>query len=284
MRDAQRENMRQVLDNPTPFTLNSVAIKRASKSNPVALVYVKPIAVSYLLPYEIGGKNKLNSRALIKPVGQKVNQYGNLPRTTLARLKGKARYSVATVKRDSLIGQDGFHGFKEMPRAGSIKMSLRDSGGFPSTAVELLPEWEAALGLPDPCAGESPSLAQRQAQVVARFTNNGGASIAYFVNYAKTLGFDIGISEFTPFRAGQQAAGDSCGEEGWAHTWRINAPSTTINYFRASASTAGEPLATWGNSVLLCEMNTLKPAHTLVIVANPGFLDIDFRLDITTLA
>ncbi|MGS1071729.1 YmfQ family protein [Burkholderia glumae] len=156
--------------------------------------------------------------------------------------------------------------------------------GFPSTAVELLPEWEAALGLPDPCAGESPSLAQRQAQVVARFTNNGGASIAYFVNYAKTLGFDIGISEFTPFRAGQQAAGDSCGEEGWAHTWRINAPSTTINYFRASASTAGEPLATWGNSVLLCEMNTLKPAHTLVIVANPGFLDIDFRLDITTLA
>ncbi|MGS1020906.1 hypothetical protein [Burkholderia glumae] len=35
VRDAQRENMRQVLDNPTPFTLNSVAIKRASKSNPV---------------------------------------------------------------------------------------------------------------------------------------------------------------------------------------------------------------------------------------------------------
>ncbi|KUY76114.1 phage tail tube protein [Burkholderia cepacia] len=46
------------------------------------------------------------------------------------QLEGKARYSVAKVKRDSLMGQDGFHGFKEMPRPGSIKMSLRDSGGL----------------------------------------------------------------------------------------------------------------------------------------------------------
>ncbi|WP_070106499.1 YmfQ family protein [Burkholderia plantarii] len=154
---------------------------------------------------------------------------------------------------------------------------------FPATTVELLPEWEAALGLPDPCAGESPSLAQRQAQVVARFTNNGGASVAYFVNYAKTLGFDVSIDEFTPFRVGQQAVGASVGVEGWAHTWRINAPENTINYFRVSSSTVGEPLASWGNSVLLCEMNTLKPAHTLVIVANPGFLDASFRLDVGTL-
>ncbi|KVX53315.1 YmfQ family protein [Burkholderia cepacia] len=155
---------------------------------------------------------------------------------------------------------------------------------FPAATVELLPEWEAALGLPDPCAGESPSLAQRQAQVVARFANSGGASIHYFVGYAKNLGFDVSVSEFTPFRAGQQAAGDSCGAEGWAHTWRVNAPSTTINYFRAGASEAGEPLESWGNAVLLCEINALKPAHTLVIVANPGFLDTTFRLDSTTLS
>ncbi|WP_186200655.1 phage tail tube protein [Burkholderia gladioli] len=46
------------------------------------------------------------------------------------QLEGKARYRVAKVKRDSLVGQDGFHGFKEMPMPGSIKMSLRDSGGL----------------------------------------------------------------------------------------------------------------------------------------------------------
>ncbi|KUY76098.1 hypothetical protein WI27_19800 [Burkholderia cepacia] len=98
VRDAERENLSKVLDNPTPFTLNSVAIKRATKSNPVALVYVKPIAVSYLLPYEVGGKNKLNSRALIKPVGQKVNQYGNLPRSAMARLKGKPNVFIGKVQ------------------------------------------------------------------------------------------------------------------------------------------------------------------------------------------
>ncbi|WP_334034766.1 YmfQ family protein [Burkholderia cepacia] len=155
---------------------------------------------------------------------------------------------------------------------------------FPATTVELLPEWEAALGLPDPCAGETPSLAQRQAQVVARFTNTGGASIAYFINYAKNLGFDVTVSEFTPFRVGVHAAGDSVGVEGWAHTWRINAPSTTISYFRAGRSAAGEPLESWGNAVLFCEINSLKPAHTLVIIANPGFLDSTFRLDSTTLS
>lgn len=137
---------------------------------------------------------------------------------------------------------------------------------FPATSVELLPEWEAALGLPDPCAGESPSITQRQAQVVARFTNSGGQSVPYFIAYAKSLGFDVTVTEFTPFRVGQQAAGDSVGAEGWAHTWRINAPATAITYFRASRSTAGEPLASWGNAVLTCEMNALKPAHTLLLV------------------
>ncbi|WP_175017104.1 MULTISPECIES: YmfQ family protein [Burkholderia] len=155
---------------------------------------------------------------------------------------------------------------------------------FPATTIELLPEWEAALGLPDPCAGPSPELAVRRTQVVARFSNSGGQSISFFVGYAKSLGFDVSISEFTPFRAGQQRAGDPCGVEGWAHTWRVNAPSNTTNYFRAGASVAGEPLASWGNAVLLCEINALKPAHTLVIVANPGFLDSTFRLDSTTLS
>lgn len=98
VRDAERENMTKVLDNPTPFTLNSVAIKRATKSNSVAIVYVKPIAVQYLLPYEVGGKNKLNSRALIKPVAQKVNQYGNLPRSAMARLKGKPNVFIGKVQ------------------------------------------------------------------------------------------------------------------------------------------------------------------------------------------
>jgi uncharacterized protein YmfQ (DUF2313 family) len=135
---------------------------------------------------------------------------------------------------------------------------------FPATAVQLLPEWEAALGLPDPCAGESPTLQGRQAQVVARFGGSGGQSIPYYVGYAKTLGYDVTTTEFAPFRAGQSCAGDSCCSVDWAFTWQINAPPETITYFSAGISSADEPLASWGNSVLECELNEIKPAHTIL--------------------
>jgi len=139
---------------------------------------------------------------------------------------------------------------------------------FPATAVELLPEWEAALGLPDPCAGESPSLEQRQAHVVARLTNSGGQSIPYFIAYAQTLGYTVTTTEFAPFRAGQSRAGDPTGTQDWFFTWRINAPLNTITYFRAGLSGADQPLASWGNAVLECELMAIKPAHTYL---NFGF-------------
>jgi hypothetical protein len=98
VRLAQRDNMREVLDEPTPFTLSSVAVKRATKANQVALVYVKPVAAAYLLPYEIGGKNKLNSKALLKPINAKVNQYGNLPRNLVRRLASKPNTFIGKVQ------------------------------------------------------------------------------------------------------------------------------------------------------------------------------------------
>jgi len=97
VRDAQRENMRKVLDEPTPFTLNSVAIRKATKRDPTAVVYVRPVAAAYLLPYEQGGKNKLNSKALLKPVNAKVNQYGNLPRNLVKRLSERSSVFVGKV-------------------------------------------------------------------------------------------------------------------------------------------------------------------------------------------
>ncbi|MEX3690830.1 YmfQ family protein [Paraburkholderia sp. BR14263] len=155
---------------------------------------------------------------------------------------------------------------------------------FPATAVDLLTEWEETLGLPDPCAGESPTLQQRQAQVVARLTNTGGQSVPFFIGYAQTLGYAVTITEFTPFRVGQQTVGDPVGSVAWAFAWQVNAPPVTVEYFRASRSAVGEPLASWNNAVLACEMNSLKPAHTTVIIANTGFLDTTFRLDSSTLS
>lgn len=133
---------------------------------------------------------------------------------------------------------------------------------FPLTSVELLPEWESTLGLPDPCAGTSPTLQGRQQQVVARLTNSGGQSIPYFVAYAKALGYTVTVTEFAPFRAGQSRAGQQVGTLDWFFTWQVNAPLNTITYFRAGQAAADQPLASWGNAVLQCELIAIKPAHT----------------------
>lgn len=135
---------------------------------------------------------------------------------------------------------------------------------FPATTDELLPEWEKSLGLPDPCAGPAATIQARRAQVVAKLTNSGGQSVAYFIDYAAKLGFVITITEYAPFRAGHSHAGDPAAGPDWAHTWAVNAALNTIIYFRAGQSSAGEPLASWGNEVLECELNTIKPAHTVL--------------------
>lgn len=132
---------------------------------------------------------------------------------------------------------------------------------FPASTENLLPEWEATLGLPDPCAGEQPTIEARRAQVLARFIADGGQSVPYYVSIAKALGYVITITEFTPFCFGQSFGQPMCGED-WAHTWQVNAPSFSIQYFEFGTSGFGEPFAYWSNNVLQCELQRLKPAHT----------------------
>lgn len=138
---------------------------------------------------------------------------------------------------------------------------------FPATADQLLPEWEQSLGLPDPCAGESPTLQQRRKQVQARFANTGGQNVAFLTTFAANLGYDVSITEFTPFRVGQNAAGQPLSSAAWAYAWTVNSPQLTETFFRTGVSAVGEPLATWGSNVLECELTRVAPAHTTLLFA-----------------
>jgi len=135
---------------------------------------------------------------------------------------------------------------------------------FPVAPVELLPEWEATLGLPDPCAGPSPTIQQRQQQVAARFIAGGGQSVEFFVNFAATLGYPITITQFAPSRFGQPF-GQPLGGEAWAHAWQVNAPTFTVERFAFGRDGFGEPFVMWSNVVLQCEIQRLSPAHTTVL-------------------
>lgn len=122
----------------------------------------------------------------------------------------------------------------------------------PRTTSEMIDDWERALGLPDPCAEPPATLEARRAEVVRKLTKTGNQSPQFFIDVAALFGFTVTITEFydaDPFK------------------WRVNAPEETVTYFRAGAGRAGDRLATWGNHLLECVIERLKPAHTTVVFA-----------------
>lgn len=84
--EEEKKGLASFFDNPTPFTVNSVAIKYAKKGNPTATVYIRPLAARYIAPYEYGGKQFLGAKpADLVPISVASNQYGNLPRNTIKK-------------------------------------------------------------------------------------------------------------------------------------------------------------------------------------------------------
>lgn len=154
---------------------------------------------------------------------------------------------------------------------------------FPCTTTELLPEWEATLGLPDPCVDPPLStVQQRQAAVCTKFAARGGQSIAYFEALAAALGYSITITEFAPFRAGINHAGDPVYGAAWGYVWRVESTAETIWAFSAGTSAAGEPLRAWGNAALECALRAVAPAHTILQFAYliPGASNWDEGLSV----
>jgi uncharacterized protein YmfQ (DUF2313 family) len=135
----------------------------------------------------------------------------------------------------------------------------------PSFTSELLADWERVAGLPDPCVVDQEQSGQvRRGALVSKLSGTGGQSPAYFVEVAAALGYEVTIEEFRPFRAGMSVAGDDLTNGDWVFTWRIRAPEVSVVEFRVGQSTAGDPLREWGNDLLECRMNHLKPAHTIL--------------------
>lgn len=151
----------------------------------------------------------------------------------------------------------------------------------PRTSAELLPEWEEFLGLPDPCAGQSPDLLTRRASVVAKLLDGGGATAAYLIALALRLGYDVTIREHKPFRMGIGRMGDPLDGPGnpffmgigrmgdrlgpynlWSGVFDVLAPEFTEHWFRMG-STMGTPLRTIGNTILECAIRAAQPAHLL---------------------
>lgn len=144
----------------------------------------------------------------------------------------------------------------------------------PRSTLELLPEWEALLDLPDPCIGVPSTLQERRMLVATRWTAEGGQSPAYYIDLAGRLGIPVTIEGGRVFRLGparttarhspSRLGTDRLNAWGWAYTWIVHAPAVTRVPFRLGQSTLGERLLNFGNVRLECVIRRAAPAHTVV--------------------
>ncbi|EPY01345.1 YmfQ family protein [Magnetospirillum fulvum] len=134
----------------------------------------------------------------------------------------------------------------------------------PRTTLELLTDWERVCGLPDPCSGPAATIAERRAQVVARLTATGGQSPAYYVVLAAALGFEITITERRARFHGRRTHGTPYGGREMQFIWEVHLPPETVFRRRHGRGYHGEPYASWGAQSLICMLERLKPAHTII--------------------
>lgn len=135
----------------------------------------------------------------------------------------------------------------------------------PNKADELLPEWEALLGLPDGCYPAAVTLEARRAAVVAKLTGLAAPTPAGLEALATLVGEPATILEASPALAGVLRAGDPVPGEAWAFAFYVQAGATTVVDAVAGTLAAGDPLRSWGSDELECAIDAAKPAHTVAV-------------------
>ena len=135
----------------------------------------------------------------------------------------------------------------------------------PRTTEELLPDWERVAGLPGLCSETGITLTegQRRQLLVAKLISQGGQSRQYYIAVAAALGYTITITEFSLHTCLKACDYPLIGEE-WIMAWQVNASDGMRTYFNC-LSQCDEPLSRWGNFLLECALNAIKPAHTVLL-------------------
>lgn len=122
----------------------------------------------------------------------------------------------------------------------------------PSTATEMLAEWEAALGLPIQDF-EPSTVASRRAAIVAKLVTRGSLNITTLATLLTALGYDSFqvFRLYDPFIATSECTHALQGEEGyWLDAWRLEVPT---------------PLTGSPDATLEALIRSYLPAHNVVI-------------------
>jgi uncharacterized protein YmfQ (DUF2313 family) len=160
-----------------------------------------------------------------------------------------------------------------------VKAMLNEAD--PRSTYETIDMWETDCGLPDPCVENPPTaLEARRAAVITKRQMGATTTPMQFIAIAASLGYEIEIKEFRPFRAwspcnsflntndGTDAAGNPR-RVGWSHCWRVRVLNRRAVYWMRTNSPCNSFLRTWTTGDLECIFERIKPAHTRILWEYP---------------
>jgi uncharacterized protein YmfQ (DUF2313 family) len=136
----------------------------------------------------------------------------------------------------------------------------------PAGVSELVPDWEAIMGLPDPCLGANPAFEDRRLAVRRRLVEVGGQSRAYFIDIAVSQGYpNATITEHRAPRFGRARFGSAhFGTWNAQFMWTLNTGGRQRQGRRFGVSYWGERFGTNPGNALECLIRRPAPAHTVV--------------------
>ncbi|EMK5462988.1 DUF2313 domain-containing protein [Vibrio cholerae] len=125
----------------------------------------------------------------------------------------------------------------------------------PETTVQLLPEWEWYLGLPE-CNLEKQTLETRRDAVVEKFHRKGGLQAWNIEKLAADLGFDVEVQEIFPHHC-LRGCTYPLYEEKYRHLLTINVKGITQSY-ATCLDDCLTPLVSQTAAALECTLNKIK--------------------------
>lgn len=139
---------------------------------------------------------------------------------------------------------------------------------------ELIYQHENDFGLPDECTDAASTLSERRNECHTKLMARGGLHKQYYTDLAAAYGYDITITEFTPFWCGLGTCGSPCGDQWVLFVWQVTIDYSggVLVYFTSGSSVSGDPLIrVAGLDTLICLISKYKPAHTMVKYVLDGY-------------
>lgn len=138
----------------------------------------------------------------------------------------------------------------------------------PSGVSELVPDWEAIMGLPDPCLGLNPAFEDRRLAVRRRLFEVGGQTPAYFIDIAVGQGYpQASVIEHRAPRFGRARFGLAhFGTWSAQFMWTLDTGPRRRLGRRFGASFWGERFGANPSGALECVIRRSAPAHALEFI------------------